>query len=570
MPTIKEQIETIRISPKEEFNTRLRNIHFDADLDSIEDLICLLFAGSVVMEIKSFETLSTLCLSHPQFYSKQEYAYFYHLSIGHFYRFNDDFKQAIVHYEKLVRISHLLEDPELRIKALSQMGAVHSLGEDFQLAHFYISQAMELIDQLELPAAKGDVWISMGVSLVELKNYKKALEAYEQAEKYYKMVPGYERSLHYCLLLVNRGEAYLLLDELDLAEKNFLQGLNLAKKYDHDDYLMDINCAVSDFYQQKGEYKKALDHLNKYIEKKRFTANKQVRYQKKMDNQDEKIKLLELENLNDQLKKKLRNIIDVATQEKKVNLKREELIKLLNKENMESSILTYFQQKWSISENRFFGAEALVRWKRQDGMIILPEDFIPFIENTEWIFEISKCVIKDALQFCRQQRQQGLKDYIVSVNISSYQLTHGDLSSYLERQLFRSDVPPENLELEITESSLLEHKREGLEQLKKLKKLGVLLALDDFGTGYSSLSCMDYFPLDMIKLDKSFLEDCLPGSKKFTMLQAIIHLIKELNMESIIEGVETEEQLEIIKSLNCDKVQGFLFSSPQEMPLEKE
>jgi len=218
-----------------------------------------------------------------------------------------------------------------------------------------------------------------------------------------------------------------------------------------------------------------------------------------------------------------------------------------------------YQPKVDLRTGKVVGAEALVRWHHPEQGLMPPDEFIPVAEETGLIVPLGQWVIDEACRALKTLSALGMDDFVISVNLSVRQLRHRQFASGLARTLRRHGVRPCNLELEVTESQLMDHPDEATDALAELKALGVRLSIDDFGTGYSSLSHLQKFPVDFIKIDRSFLGgDIKDGDAVIT--RAIIALGHNLKMKVIAEGVETLEQLDFLRDHDCDQMQGYYFS----------
>jgi diguanylate cyclase (GGDEF)-like protein/PAS domain S-box-containing protein len=218
-----------------------------------------------------------------------------------------------------------------------------------------------------------------------------------------------------------------------------------------------------------------------------------------------------------------------------------------------------YQPKVDLRTGRMVGAEALVRWNHPERGLMGPDSFIPVAEETGLIVPLGEWVIGEACRALRALRATGIEDFGISVNLSVRQLRQRQFADRLAECLRRYGVPPSSLELEVTESLLMDRPDEAKEVLLQLKALGVRLSIDDFGTGYSSLSQLQAFPVDHIKIDRSFLGDvAVDGHAVIT--RAIIALGHSLKLKVIAEGVETAEQLAFLRDHGCDQMQGFYFS----------
>jgi diguanylate cyclase (GGDEF)-like protein/PAS domain S-box-containing protein len=218
-----------------------------------------------------------------------------------------------------------------------------------------------------------------------------------------------------------------------------------------------------------------------------------------------------------------------------------------------------YQPKVDLRTGRMVGAEALVRWNHPERGLMGPDSFIPVAEETGLIVPLGEWVIAEACGALRALRALGIEDFAISVNLSLRQLRQRHFAERLAECLERYEVPPSCLELEVTESLLMDRPGEARDVLARLKALGVCLSIDDFGTGYSSLSQLQAFPVDHIKIDRSFLGD-VANDGHAVITRAIIALGHSLKLQVIAEGVETAEQLAFLRDHGCDQMQGFYFS----------
>lgn len=214
------------------------------------------------------------------------------------------------------------------------------------------------------------------------------------------------------------------------------------------------------------------------------------------------------------------------------------------------------------------GVEALLRWEREPGVIVEPGEFIASLEETGLIIPVGQWVIGEACRQLARWRDQGHGELSVSVNVSAKQFHDGALVAHIRDCLDAAGVRADRLTVEITESLLLDDEATAEEQLEELSRLGVGIALDDFGTGYSALNYLQRLPLDVIKMDRSFVEPLsrTGARSNVEIVNAIIDLAHGLGLVVTAEGIETEEQLEILKELNCDRLQGYLFGRPTPEP----
>jgi EAL domain-containing protein (putative c-di-GMP-specific phosphodiesterase class I) len=228
-----------------------------------------------------------------------------------------------------------------------------------------------------------------------------------------------------------------------------------------------------------------------------------------------------------------------------------------------------YQPKVDLRSGRVVGAEALVRWNHPERGLLGPDNFIPVAEQTGLIVPLGEWVIDEACRALQSLHALGIHDFIMSVNLSLRQLRQRQFVERLGASLRRHDVSPGCLELEVTESLLMDRPDEAKEVMARLKELGVRLSIDDFGTGYSSLSQLQSFPVDHIKIDRSFLSGTIDDGHG-VITRAIIALGHSLKLKVIAEGVETIEQLTFLRHHDCDQMQGYYFSPALSQPaLEK-
>ena len=221
-----------------------------------------------------------------------------------------------------------------------------------------------------------------------------------------------------------------------------------------------------------------------------------------------------------------------------------------------------FQPQFHADASQPTGVEALVRWLHPTDGMIAPNRFIPVAEETGIIVEIGEWVLINACRTMKHWIDAGLKPMRMAVNVSARQLRRRDFCETVAGALAESGLPSELLELEITESSVMENPEEAVQILQRLGRMGVSLAIDDFGTGYSSLAYLKLFPIDRLKIDRSFVADIETDLNDRAIALGTIALAHSLGLQVIAEGVETEDQLDLLRSNGCDEVQGYLISKP--------
>ena len=233
----------------------------------------------------------------------------------------------------------------------------------------------------------------------------------------------------------------------------------------------------------------------------------------------------------------------------------------------QNEFVLYYQPQFSGDGKRLTGAEALLRWRHPQRGLVPPGDFIPVLEELGLVVDVGDWVISEACRQLKNWHQTKVRVPKVSVNISARQFSDGQLGTRIATILKETGLPPACLELELTESILMREVCEAMQILDGLKNLGLSIAVDDFGTGYSSLNYLKQFPIDVLKIDRTFVDGLPSGEQDAQIARAIIAMAHSLNLAVIAEGVETQEQLDFLREHGCDEVQGYLFGRP--MPANK-
>jgi diguanylate cyclase (GGDEF)-like protein len=222
----------------------------------------------------------------------------------------------------------------------------------------------------------------------------------------------------------------------------------------------------------------------------------------------------------------------------------------------------YYQPKIDLRTGKITGVEALLRWDQPDLGILPPTQFIPLAEETGLIVPIGRWVLRTACEQHMAWQCDGLPPICMAVNLSPRQFQYEHLLRDIDETLAATGIPPELLELEITESMVMQNVERAIDLLTKIKERGVRLAMDDFGTGYSSMALIKRFPIDTLKIDRSFIRDLPNDADDMAIADAIIGLGKALRLTIVAEGVETMEQEAFLRDHACDEMQGYLFSRP--------
>lgn len=220
----------------------------------------------------------------------------------------------------------------------------------------------------------------------------------------------------------------------------------------------------------------------------------------------------------------------------------------------------HYQPKVNIASGRLTGAEALIRWNDPRTGLVPPADFIPSLEETGLIYEVGRWALGQAIADGRRWRNAGLPAVRIAVNVSPLQLRHRDFSDEIRKMIENDEQAAAGLELEITESLLMENVERSVETLQLIRDMGITVAVDDFGTGFSSLNYLSKLPLDSMKIDRSFVSEMMVAPKGLGLVYTIINLAHSLKLKVVAEGVETLEQSRLLQAMTCDEMQGYIFS----------
>jgi EAL domain-containing protein (putative c-di-GMP-specific phosphodiesterase class I) len=230
----------------------------------------------------------------------------------------------------------------------------------------------------------------------------------------------------------------------------------------------------------------------------------------------------------------------------------------------EQNFLLHYQPQFDLRRGKIVGAEALLRWQHPDLGLVAPNRFLPVAEETGLIVPIGEWVLREACQQAKRWHETGHRGLRISVNVASQQFQLPTFSAMVRSVLNEFDFEPMLLELEITESSLLNDVEATANTLHELREMGVRLAIDDFGTGYSSLAYLKRLPIDVLKIDQSFVRNLAEDSDDATITTTIINMANGLGLSTTAEGVETFQQLLLLGSYGCNRMQGYLFGRPVE------
>ena len=238
------------------------------------------------------------------------------------------------------------------------------------------------------------------------------------------------------------------------------------------------------------------------------------------------------------------------------------LIATLRTAIAQKEFVLYYQPVLNLYTGALVGAEALVRWQNPKLGLVSPALFIPAAEKSGLIVDIGQWVMEEACRQMQAWRNAGAPPLTIAVNLSPVQFRRGDVEGVIERALKKSGLPPECLELEVTESTLVQDTEKFIQSLQRIKALGIRISIDDFGTGYSNLSYLQRFAVDKLKIDQSFVKRLLNGPQELAIVTAIIQMAKSLNLKTNAEGVEDAQTRDLLAQIGCDLAQGYFYARP--------
>ena len=239
-----------------------------------------------------------------------------------------------------------------------------------------------------------------------------------------------------------------------------------------------------------------------------------------------------------------------------------EILSTIDSAIANGELVAYYQPKVDSNTGKVSGAEALVRWKKGDGSIILPDQFVPIIERSGQIIQVDYFMYREVFRFIAECLREGINVVPVSINVSRQHFKKLDIINYIKSLQNEYNIPPKYIEFEITETVCMTDTIKAIRFIRSFHDMGFKVSMDDFGSGYSSLYLLSELPIDIIKMDKCFLQTQDLKKKERVIISNVINMTHQLDITALCEGVETSQQSEFLKSVGCDIQQGFYFSRP--------
>lgn len=243
-------------------------------------------------------------------------------------------------------------------------------------------------------------------------------------------------------------------------------------------------------------------------------------------------------------------------------IENEQTKRLIEQALADDELVPFYQPKVYINTEALAGAEVLARWQKKDGTIVPPSEFIPMCERTGLITELDMVIFDKALRFIKENLDKGVRCVPISVNFSRLHLSDPEFAGHIMAKINQYEIPPSLIEVELTENVIMDNHDVVYDFINQLHDHGVLMSMDDFGSGYSSLNMLKDLPIDVIKIDRGFLKETSDSNRKRIIFSAIVQMARKLEMKIVVEGVETEENLQLMRDNGCYIAQGFYFSKP--------
>lgn len=561
--TFEERINYAKKNSTKFINEHVDELFFDATKDDFESLLCILTACSVNKDLELFNKISAYIESLQEFGINHYHTYVYHEASMVHNRSARDLESALNHGVKAHTLAHELNNHEFIINSTRYISTVYFRNNDIDMAIYYIKRAIDLIKEEDHPDIKAETYMIYGVLLFETNEYEHAKMAYEKSLFYYQQVEGFDSTVYYYKLMLNLGEVSMHLGNLSVAEMFFNRAVRLGEKHGYENSLNSMYLTLAEFYKKQGNFESAFSVLDLYIKKMQTiigALGSRPGYNA-LSVKNTVDQIGKLKHKNDSLMKRLTKLHGELQYQNHANQSDDDVVEQIEQALHDKEIHAFYQFKWSVKSDRPVGAEALVRWIKND-QIISPGLFIGQVEQSDTIIALSNCVMRQAMMTCKQIVEKEDSDFVMSINITPFQLMNQDLAYDIEKALIIHNLPAKNFEIEITERSFIEQNPKIIDELYKVKALGVKISLDDFGTGYSSLACINELPIDIIKIDQSLIRDLSSEKRARKLIKGLIEMMHSIDLIVVAEGVETMIEVETLSNLNCDELQGYFYSRP--------
>lgn len=563
--TLKNKIDQIRKNPKAYVSEQIeRYRHELSDFDD-EALLCLLFAANSFEFDDIFERVDSKITESRAFFENREYVYYYHQAHGLYNRGLYRNNEAMMHLSRAYDLALQLKNDGYIARCLALISTIFDMNQDRESAISYSKRAVEMCSKLAEQTDIADIYMNYALLKDHAGLHDEALSGFHFAEKTYEKLPDFETYLNYCVTLFNISKAYMAMDDIALAKAYLDKSMSIGEAQGFIGYFTRSIKFIAEFYKNHGEVEKANELLLLYFDFQQKAMNNRI---KAVSNKHQQEYLPHFESLhqlyqmNSQLHRELSALHKTLFSESELGDDAEQSLVEIIKGIRNDEFVPYLQPIWSIETQSIQGAELLARWHKPDGSVVGPYEFIEIIENTEFMALMSEKLIRETFKQISGFIRTKMPDFKLSINVSPYQLANQNLVAFLELCCAEYGIKPHNIAVEIVERTFIENNPEAIAQLFELSSKGYSVALDDFGSGYSSLSCVVSLPVDTVKIDRSLIIGIKNGERSEKLLRSIVAMVTELDMDTVAEGIETEEQWLIVKDTGCKEGQGFMIAKP--------
>ncbi|WP_417201811.1 EAL domain-containing protein [Acetoanaerobium sticklandii] len=560
----KFQMEEVRKNPQIYFNHNIGVFLNSPETLATIDYLCLLFSATSFEYKEHYEKINQV-LSKTDWSKEDPILHYFYLTIsGVKMRSIYNAPEAFNFFIESYNLALIINDYELIARSLIYIASAYNQLNQYENSLEYAEKAVHLISRLSNTLIICDIYMTLGTVLLKLDRYYESYKFYKIAEEYYNGVTDKEKYFNYMILLMNISEVCqcLNLDKSSTSYSAFT--LELIEKNDFALYLQNSALLINEFYKKNNQPDKANQILAYYY--KVFTD--EICQKNNIINSKNAVKdffnldsMHKLQALNDQLNSQVALLNDIVLLNRPISTNLNDKLQEIIEAIPNNEFIPFYQAKWSIKNQSILGAEMLIRWKKSNGTIISPSEFIDIIENKSIMIEISEMLIGQAIKDLSSIIKY-FPDFKLSINVSPYQLLNQDLPKLLESLCLIYNVPNGSIEIEIVERTIIDDNDTALEKLNRLKDKGFIIVLDDFGAGYSSLSLLNDFPIDIVKIDRSLVNTIDKNSKAKVLFSSLVSILNDLGIRTVAEGIETYEQLKIVQKTLCDEGQGFLIHKP--------
>lgn len=563
--TLKSKIDQIRKNPRVYVSNQIDKYHHAFEDFDDEALLCLLFAANSFEYDDIFERLDAKITESRTFFENKEYVFFYHQAHGLYNRGLYKNNEAMMHLSRAYDIALQLKNDAYVARCLALISTIFDMNQDRDSAISYSKRAVEMCTKLDEQMDIADIYMNYALLKDHAGMHAEALSGFQFAEKTYERVPEFETNLNYCVTLFNIAKAYIALNQVEKAKSYLDKSMKIGEEQGFIGYFTRSIKFIAEFYKNHGEIEKANELLLLYFDFQQKAMNNRI---KAVSNKHRQEYLPHFESLhhlyqmNSQLHRELSALHKTLFSESELGADAEQSLVEIIKGIRNDEFVPYLQPIWSIETQSIQGAELLARWHKPDGTVIGPYEFIEVIENTEFMALLTEKLIRETFMNIAEFIRTRMPNFKLSINVSPYQLANQNLVGFLELCCAEYGIKPHNIAVEIVERTFIENNPEAIAQLFELSKKGYSVALDDFGSGYSSLSCVVSLPVDTVKIDRSLIIGIKNGERSEKLLRSIVAMVTELDMDTVAEGIETEEQWLIVKDSGCKEGQGFMIAKP--------